>query len=168
MALRSAVSAADASRLFARPAQALALLRAAWPIAVGVEIARRSDVLSLEGGTLTVRVPDARWRRTLHRMQGTLLARLRRTAGALAPRRIGFLEGYVPGRPPEPGEPVEALPEPLPPGLAETARSLSDPEIREAFERSAALYLTRSGRRARSGRQAPPPGGERPRHPEER
>ena len=38
-------------------------------------------------------MPDARWRKVLHRMQREILARLRRVAGDLAPRRLGFVEG---------------------------------------------------------------------------
>ena len=83
-----------AARLFgASPARTLALLEAAWPLAVGPELAWRTEVLGIEGGTLRVRVPDARWRKVLHRMQPQILAHLREIAGDLAPRRMGFVEG---------------------------------------------------------------------------
>jgi hypothetical protein len=83
-----------AAQLFgASPARTLALLEAAWPLAVGPELAWRTEVLGIEGGTLRVRVPDARWRKVLHRMQPQILAHLRQIAGDLAPRRMGFVEG---------------------------------------------------------------------------
>jgi hypothetical protein len=89
-----------AARLFgASPARTLALIEAAWPLAVGPELARRTEVLGIEGGTLRVRVPDARWRKVLHRMQPDILGHLRQIAGDLAPRRMGFVEGGVIERP---------------------------------------------------------------------
>jgi predicted nucleic acid-binding Zn ribbon protein len=89
-----------AARLFgASPARTLALLEAAWPLAVGPELARRTEVLGIEGGTLRVRVPDARWRKVLHRMQPQILGRLREMAGDLAPRRMGFVEGGLTDQP---------------------------------------------------------------------
>src|SRR5258708_3152119 len=89
-----------AARLFgASPARTLALLEAAWPLAVGLELARRTEVLGIEGGTLRVRVPDAGWRKGLHRMQPQILGHLREIAGDLAPRRMGFVEGGMTDRP---------------------------------------------------------------------
>ena len=89
-----------AARLFgASPARTLALLEAAWPLAVGPELARRTEVLGIEGGTLRVRVPDAGWRKVLHRMQPQILGHLREIAGDLAPRRMGFVEGGLTDRP---------------------------------------------------------------------
>ena len=89
-----------AARLFgASPARTLALLEAAWPLAVGPELARRTEVLGIEGTTLRVRVPDAGWRKVLHRMQPQILAHLREIAGDLAPRRMGFVEGGMTDRP---------------------------------------------------------------------
>src|SRR5688572_30900213 len=74
-----------AARLFgASPARTLALIEAAWPLAVGPELARRTEVLGIEGGTLRVRVPDAGWRKVLHRMQPQILGHLREIAGDLA------------------------------------------------------------------------------------
>ena len=89
-----------AARLFgASPARTLALIEAAWPLAVGPELARRTEVLGIEGGTLRVRVPDAGWRKVLHRMQPQILGHLREIAGDLAPRRMGFVEGGLTERP---------------------------------------------------------------------
>lgn len=151
MGLRRAGTREAAARLFDTQERALLLLRAAWPGAVGAEIARRSEVVGLAGGTLVVRVPDGRWRRTLHRMQRVILRRLSEVAGDRAPARLGFSEGLVPegGPAPPPIAPVEVTP--LPAVIAEGARAIADLEIREAFERTAALYLGRERRIRGSG-----------------
>src|SRR5512143_1233596 len=82
------------ARLFgASPPRTLALLRATWPLAAGPELARRTEVLAIEGDTLRVRVTDATWRKELLKVRGTLLGRLRRVAGPLAPARLAFCEG---------------------------------------------------------------------------
>src|ERR1044072_3126943 len=89
-----------AARLFGGAhARTLTPLHAPWPLAVGPELARRTEVLGIEGGTLRIRVPDAGWRKVLHRMQPQILANLREIAGDLAPRRMGFLDGMVSTQP---------------------------------------------------------------------
>jgi Dna[CI] antecedent, DciA len=89
-----------ATRLFgASPARTLALLQAVWPQVVGPELARRTEVVGVEGGTLRVRVPDASWRKVLHRMQPQILGRLHEMTGDLAPRRMGFLESNPSNQP---------------------------------------------------------------------
>jgi hypothetical protein len=60
-------------------------------------------VLGIEGGTLRVRVPDAGWRKVLHRMQPQILGHLREIAGDLAPRRMGFVDGGFQGGSPVAG-----------------------------------------------------------------
>src|SRR4051794_36926337 len=96
MALRRAVGDGLAARIFGGgPIPTLALVRAAWPRVVGPDVARRTEVLAIEGSTLRLRVPDAGWRKVLHRMQGDILRRMREVAGSLAPRRLGFTEGPV-------------------------------------------------------------------------
>jgi hypothetical protein len=151
MGLSRAGGSASVASVFARGTpQALALLRAAWPAAVGPELARRTEVLALEGSALRIRVPDLRWRKVLHRMQPEILERLRRVAGDLAPRRLGFSEcpAWRPEPDPEPSDRMRSseLPPPpaaLPDGVVSAARAIEDPEIRSRFERSAARYLTR-------------------------
>jgi hypothetical protein len=128
------------------PAHRLALLKAAWPAAVGPDLARRSEVVALDREVLRVRVPDGIWRRSLWRMRSDLLGRLRQVAGRAAPRGLGFVEGPV-----RAGEdpPAEAVPPPaletLPPVIAEAAGSIADPELRERFETAASRYLGRFG-----------------------
>jgi hypothetical protein len=156
-----------AARLFgASPARTLALIEAAWPLAVGPELARRTEVLGIEGGTLRVRVPDAGWRKVLHRMQPQILGHLREIAGDLAPRRMGFVEGGLANRPqstaaPQSGGDVRGgfqggsslHPESevnSPPEVKDVddrrapAHSIADPEIRQRFVETMTRYLERS------------------------
>lgn len=147
------------SELFgARGERTLALLQAAWPGAVGEELARRTELLALEAGTLRVRVPDAGWRKVLHRMRSDILARLYDVAGEFAPRRLGFMESppgapgagaKAPGatkRKPDPGSRAVAPPPEAPLSLRAAAEVIVDPELRARFLESAALYLGRSGK----------------------
>jgi hypothetical protein len=130
--------------------QRLDLVRAAWPLAVGPDLARRTEVLALEGRTLRVRVPDARWRKVLHRMRGEILARMARIAGDAAPDRLGFQEEARAGRRDEAPEPIRPerppVPPPLPPEVARGAQAIADPELRRAFTEAAARYLARAAR----------------------
>ncbi|HVR71809.1 MAG TPA: DUF721 domain-containing protein [Vicinamibacteria bacterium] len=139
-----------AARLFGRNASlTLELLRAAWPRAVGEDLARRTEVVAIEGATLRIRVPDARWRGVLHRMQPDILARLRDVAGTLAPRRLGFMEGGLPAPAPRRAAPREtgAPSAPCPPALAREAAAIADPEVRDRFLETAARYLARTAGR---------------------
>jgi hypothetical protein len=130
------------------PARTLALVRAAWTRAVGPDLARRTEVVALEGTTLRIRVPDARWRKELHRMQPEILARLRETTGELAPRRLGFMEGPVAtvanaAAAAEPARAEAPAPAPLPPSVVAGALAL-DPDLRARFLEVAARYLERT------------------------
>ena len=134
-----------AARLFGtKPEHTLALLRAAWPGAVGDELARRSEVVALDRGVLRIKVPDMRWQRTLVRMRGFILARLRRVAGQAAPRGLGFVTGELadPGEPAPATAPVLKAP-PAPALVAEAAEAIPDPEIRARFLAAAGRYLAR-------------------------
>ena len=135
-----------AARLFgSRPEHTLALLRAAWPVAVGPDLARRTEVVALDRGIVRVKVPDLRWQRSLLRMRGDILSRLRAVAGGAAPRGLGFVVGPVAG-PPEPAPAPGAVPPaPAPSAVAEAAAAIPDAEIREGFEAAAARYLARFG-----------------------
>jgi hypothetical protein len=132
-----------ASRIFgASPERALALMRAAWPAAVGPELARRTEVVALDRGILRIRVADATWQRGLVRMRGDILARLRRVAGSAAPRALGFVEGPVREAPD-----VAAVPQPaaLAPsaGLVAAAEAIPDPQLRAQFLAVATRYVAR-------------------------
>jgi hypothetical protein len=134
-----------AARLFGgRPEHTLALLRAAWPVAVGPELARRTEVVALDRGVLRVKVDDVRWQRTLMRMRSDVLSRLRGVAAGAAPRWLGFVVGPV--VPAVPDTHPAAAPPPLtaaPPALVEAAAAIPDPEVRARFLAAAALYLAR-------------------------
>jgi predicted GTPase len=125
---------------------ALALLRAVWPSVVGPELGQRTEVLGVVEDTLRIGVPDARWRTALHRLQATILQGLREQAGALAPRRLGFVEGVTPvvaaDRRQAP-ERTRAECPPVPEALAREARVIADPELRAAFLDTASRYLAR-------------------------
>jgi Dna[CI] antecedent DciA-like protein len=160
-----------AARLFgASPARTLALLEAAWPLAVGPELARRTEVLGIEGGTLRVRVPDAGWRKVLHRMQPQILGHLREIAGDLAPRRMGFVEGGLAAEPTAVSAPADRPQSAAasrsggaarggfqggsslhsesvvssPPEIKNVAATIDDTEIRTRFLEVATRYLERS------------------------
>jgi Dna[CI] antecedent, DciA len=169
MALQRAALSQVRRQLFGTSGErALVLLRAAWPGVVGPELARRTEVVSLDGTTLRVRVPDAGWQKVLHRMRGDILSRLFDVAGELAPRRLGFVEpprlrgnadraSIVPG-PASPIPDAVSLPSPpptpqpaftagsetdllTPPSVEAAAAAITDPELRRRFLASAARYL---------------------------
>jgi hypothetical protein len=147
MALTRAGAPDVAARLFGgSPERVRALMRAAWPLAVGADLGRRTEVLGIEKGTLRIRVPDARWRLVLHRMQPEIIRRLREIAGGLAPWRIGFVEGGI-AEPvaPAPAVPVSGGPA-APADVAAPAEAIADEEIRRRFLATAARYLERTHR----------------------
>jgi Dna[CI] antecedent, DciA len=137
----------------ARGERTLVLLQAAWPGAVGEELARRTELVALDAGTLRVRVPDAGWRKVLHRMRGDILARLYDVAGEFAPRRLGFMEAPLgssstqasSGALQEPTQAPRATTAVASPSLRLAAEVIPDPDLRARFLESAALYLGRSG-----------------------
>lgn len=126
--------------------QSLELMRAAWPLAVGKDLARRTEVLAVEGRTLRVRVPDARWRKVLHRMRGDIVQRLRGVAGDAAPDRLGLQEGRagtVPAAPPDEVRTAAPGPPTPPPAVCAAAAAIGDEDLRRAFLEAAARYLGR-------------------------
>ncbi len=128
----------------ATPARRLTLLKAAWPAAVGRELARRSEVVALDGDLARIRVSDAVWRRSLWRMRQDLIGRLRRIAGRAAPHALSFVEGPVAARvePPVPKARV-VEPVPLPPVVAEAAALIPDDDTRQRFREAVGRYLSR-------------------------
>jgi hypothetical protein len=137
-----------AARLFgAKPEHTLALLRAAWPAAVGAELARRTEVVALDRGVLRVKVQDLRWQRSLLRMRGDILSRLRRVAGKASPRAIGFVTGCVIDHgepPPVPRADTPApAPQPAPVAVTAAAGAIADPELRAQFLSVVERYLER-------------------------
>lgn len=146
MSLQQASARGLVNRLFGSgPAPRLALIRAFWPAAVGADVARRTEIVALEGRCLRVRVPDARWRKVLHRMQREIVSRLWSAIGELAPSQLSFVEEPVaerPVAPPVPERPAAAPPE----ALVASAAAIADPELRARFLSTAARYLDRAAR----------------------
>jgi len=136
-----------AARVFgAKPEHTLALLRAAWPGAVGEELARRTEVVAFDHGMLRIKVPDMRWQRQLVRMRGFILERLRRVAGRAAPRGLGFVTGEVQDRGgPALPTPASTQPASAPPRVAAAAEAIADPDLRARFLAAAGRYLARFG-----------------------
>jgi hypothetical protein len=141
--LEPATRRSPARTLFgASPQRTLALLRAAWPRAVGEELARRTEVLAVEGDCLRLRVPDAGWRKSLLQMRREILGRLYAIAGDLTPRRLSFTEGGLPAEEAKaaPATPRTAVPSEA---LAAGAEAIEDLELRARFLQAAASYLAR-------------------------
>jgi Dna[CI] antecedent, DciA len=135
-----------AVRLFgASPERTLALLRAAWPLAVGSELARRTEVVAIEGTTLRVKVSDPTWRKALLKIRGPLHGRLRRVAGDLAPARLAFCEGPV-AHPSQSASAAPVEPPTVAPSakLVAAAERIDDLDLRARFLDSATRYLARS------------------------
>jgi hypothetical protein len=133
-----------AARFFGgRPEHTLALLRAAWPAAVGPDIARRTEVVALDRGILRIKVPDPGWQRSLLRMRGDILSRLRGVAGGAAPRGLGFVSGPV-AHAPQPAPAAPPAPAPTtPPAVTAAAATMEDLEMRDRFVATASRYLAR-------------------------
>jgi Dna[CI] antecedent, DciA len=140
--MERAVVRHSASALFGGSRErTLALLRAAWPRAVGPELARRTEVLALEGEALRLRVPDASWRRHLLQMRRPILDRLREVAGPLTPYRLSFTEGGLTAAAEVAARPPAAAVLEAPPSLVADAQVIADPELRARFLEAAARYL---------------------------
>src|SRR5437762_1760931 len=115
-------------------------LLAAWPVAVGAEIARNAWPARFQrDGTLIVHTRDAIWAFELGHRAAEVAARL--------PGRPPLR--FVPGPLPEPGAPEEATPG-LPAATleerrqaAEWASAIEDEDLREAVARAAAASLAR-------------------------
>jgi hypothetical protein len=145
VALRPSLEHGLARSIFgASPQASLALMREAWAQAVGPDLAERTQVLAIEGQTLRIAVPDARWHKVLHKMQRDILPRLRQLAGDMAPYRLGFQERAALARPalPPPVAPAHVM-APLPASVAASAAGITDDELRVRFEEVAARYLSR-------------------------
>jgi len=126
----------------------LAVLRALWPAVTGEALANHSEIVGVQGDVVRVRADSAPWLRTLRDLRGTLIVRLQRACGPMAPRGLAFVEGPLsPGvprrkrperfRPPAPGK--------LPESIASSAARIPTDEGREAFLRAAAAFRARFG-----------------------
>lgn len=131
-------------------AQALPELVAAWPAAVGEQVARQAWPLRIgRDGTLHVATSSSTWAFELDRLAPEILDRLRSALGAHAPTAIRFRPGPLPERGPDrrPGEPPPGVARPTPEDEAEAtglASSIADPELRELVRRAARASLAKA------------------------
>ena len=134
---------------------ALAEITAAWPKAVGEEVARQAWPLRIgRDGTLHVATTSATWAFELDRLSPEITERLEAVIGDSAPKKLRFRVGPVP----EPGAATDAArksseqPPSRPPEVAAAAASLAavieDRELRELVTRAAQVSLLQ----ARAGR----------------
>lgn len=87
---RPAAGAFQAALRKAAPQTPLAATQAAWPRAVGEQLAAVAEPASERDGTLTIECADAVWAQELDLMQQKLLERLRAEVGEQAPRALRF------------------------------------------------------------------------------
>ena len=87
---RPAAGAFQAALQQAAPKTPLAAVQAAWPAAVGEQLAAVATPVSERAGTLTIECADAVWTQELDLMQETLLQRLRDAVGDRAPQALRF------------------------------------------------------------------------------
>jgi len=126
----------------------LAVLKALWPSITGEALANHSEVVGIQGDVMRVRADSAAWLKTLRDLKGTLVLRLQKTAGPLAPRALAFVEGPVAPRT-RPRERRRFAPvgiETLPEVIAAAASRIPSAEGRLAYLRAAAAFRARFGR----------------------
>jgi predicted nucleic acid-binding Zn ribbon protein len=87
---RPAANALQAALQRAAPKTPLAAVQAAWPSAVGEQLAAVAIPVSERAGTLTIECADTVWAQELDLMQGSLLERLREAVGERAPQALRF------------------------------------------------------------------------------
>jgi len=87
---RPAADAFKAALQKAAPKTPLAAVQAAWPAAVGEQLAAVAVPVSERDGVLTIECADAVWTQELDLMQESLLQRLRDEVGEQAPRELRF------------------------------------------------------------------------------
>ncbi|MBV8364968.1 MAG: DUF721 domain-containing protein, partial [Candidatus Eremiobacteraeota bacterium] len=68
-----------------------AILAAAWPDAVGADVARRTRTAGFRDGALTVLTPSSAWSHQLTFLTPTILERLRESCSGIALRRLRFI-----------------------------------------------------------------------------
>jgi hypothetical protein len=137
--LRAILDRAGENR-FARTREAIPV--PLWRDAVGARIAERAFPVSLEDGTLVLRVPTSVWANELSLLADDVCARLKERGVVV--RELRFRVGAVPAveRPPE-RRVARAVPviREIPEELADVLATVADPELRRAIENAAAANL---------------------------
>ena len=126
----------------------LAVLRALWPAIAGEAVANHTEVVGMQDEVLRVRADSASWLKTVRDLKGTLVLRLQRAAGPLAPRALAFVEGAVTGRIPR--RPIKARPTPipvaeLPERVRAAAAQVPTEEGRQIYLRAVSAFQARFG-----------------------
>jgi len=123
---------------------------AAWPTAVGDEVARNSwPARVARDGTLHVNTSSSVWAFELGQLAPRILERLRSDLGEAAPKALRFAQGHLP-------EPHPAVSEEAARGApevsaeaaeqaAELAAGIGDEELRKRVERAVSLGLSTGG-----------------------
>lgn len=128
------------------PAAGMADIVAAWPGAVGEQIAANAWPARISrDGTLHVATSSSTWAFELSQLEGEIRKRLRDAAGGAAPARLRFAVGHIPetGSDPAPKE-KRTVPKVSGALAAEGERiaaSIEDPALREVVARAAAASL---------------------------
>lgn len=140
-----------AQRELARFESAPGLLElvAAWPQAVGTEIARNAWPARLaRDGTLHVSTSSSTWAFELTQLEPDVLGRLRAKLGEAVPKKLRFAPGPLPAPAAEP--PAETSPARLVASAnarsqaASLAAEIENEELRAAVARAAAVSLERA------------------------
>ncbi len=124
----------------------LAVLKALWPAIAGDAVANHSEVVGIQDDVMRVRADSTSWLKTIRDLKGTLVMRLQRAAGPLAPRALAFVEGPVQPRAARPKPrptPAPASLKALPESVLAAVEEVPTPEGRIAFLRAAAAFYGR-------------------------
>jgi len=139
---------ADVRRELGRfgPAVGMAEVVAAWPGAVGEQIALNAWPARISrDGTLHVATSSSAWAFELTQLEGEIRRRLGDAVDEAAPERIRFAVGHIPetGSDPAPKEKrtVPRVSEALSAEGERIAASIEDPALREVVARAAAASL---------------------------
>lgn len=139
---------ADVRRELGRfgPAAGMAEVVAAWPDAVGEQIALNAWPARMSrDGTLHVATSSSAWAFELTQLEGEIRKRLGDAAGEAGPARLRFAVGHVPepGSDPAPKEKrtVPRVSEALSAEGERIAAAIEDPDLREVVARAAAASL---------------------------
>jgi hypothetical protein len=124
----------------------LAVLKALWPAIAGGALSNHSEVVGIQGDVMRIRADSASWLKTLRDLKGTLVLRLQKVAGPLAPRALAFVEGRVSSRTPRKKGRARLIPVPLaalPEAISDSAKRIPTPEGRDVYLRAAASFKAR-------------------------
>jgi hypothetical protein len=124
----------------------LAVLKAIWPAIAGEAISNHSEVVGIQGEVMRIKADSASWLKTVRDLKGTLILRLQRAAGPMAPRALAFVEGPVSPKPPrrKASAPLRSIPVgELPGAISKAAERIPTPEGRDAYLRAATAFRAR-------------------------